>query len=58
MVKGMGSKRTEQLEKSGIGAVEDLAKASAKVLSAKIGISQKLTRRWIEEADKLIKEAS
>lgn len=38
--------------------VEDLAKTAAKVLSAKIRVSQKITRRWIKETDKRIKEAS
>jgi predicted RecB family nuclease len=58
MVKGIRPKRTERLERSGVGTVEDLAKASAKVLSAEIRVSQKITRRWIKETDKLIEEAS
>lgn len=58
MVKGIGPKRAEQLKSLKIGTVEDLAKASAKVLSAKTGVSQKVARRWVQEADKLIKEAS
>jgi predicted RecB family nuclease len=58
MVKGMGPKRAEQLERTGIGIVEDLANSSAKVLSAKIEVSQEVTRGWIKEADKFIKEAS
>ena len=58
MVKGIGPKRAEQLKSLKIGTVEDLAKTSAKVLSAKTGVSQKVARRWIKEADKLIKETS
>jgi predicted RecB family nuclease len=58
MVKGIRPKRAEQLERSGIGTTEDLTKASAKMLSAKIEISQKVTCGWIKEEDKLIKLAS
>jgi len=58
MVKGIGPKRAEQLKRLKIGTVEDLAKTSVKVLSAKTGVSQKVARRWIKEADKLIKETS
>jgi len=58
MVKGIGPKRAEQLQRLKIGTVENLAKASAKVLSAKTGVSQKVARGWIKEADKLINEAS
>lgn len=57
-VKGIGPKRAVQLKRLRVGTVEDLAKASAKVLSAKTGVSQKVARRWIQEANELIKEAS
>jgi len=58
MVKGIGPKRAEQLKRLKIGTVENLAKTSATGLSAKTGVSQKVARRWIKEADKLIKETS
>lgn len=57
-VKGIGPKKAEQLKGLGIDTVEDLANSSAKVLSSKIGVSQKIARRWIKEASKLVKESS
>ena len=44
--------------RGGWKTVEDLAKTSAEVLSARTGVSQKVARIWIKEADKLIKETS
>lgn len=52
-VKGIGEKRAEQLKALGINSAEDLAKASAKSLAIKLKISQKFTKRWIENAKKL-----
>jgi len=58
MIKGVGPEKAEQLKRLRIDTVEDLSKASARRLSAKTGVSQKVARRWIQEADGLIKEAS
>ena len=52
-VKGIGEKRAEQLKTLGISNVEDLAKASADDLAAKLKISPKITGKWIENAKKL-----
>jgi predicted flap endonuclease-1-like 5' DNA nuclease len=52
-LKGIGEKRSEQLKAAGINDVEDLAKASAKNLAAKLNVSPKVTRRWIRNAKKL-----
>ncbi|MEM3608765.1 MAG: helix-hairpin-helix domain-containing protein [Candidatus Bathyarchaeia archaeon] len=52
-VKGIGAKRAEQLKTMGISSVEELAKASAKDLAAKLKISPKITAKWIENAKKL-----
>lgn len=52
-VKGIGEKRAEQLKTLGISNVEDLAKASADDLAAKLKISPKITGKWIESAKKL-----
>jgi predicted flap endonuclease-1-like 5' DNA nuclease len=52
-VKGIGEKRAEQLNGLGINNIENLAKASAKDLAAKLKISPKITRKWIENAKKL-----
>lgn len=56
-VKGIKEKRTEQLKALGITTVEDLSKASAKDLAAKMNISPKIVRRWIEEAKKLLEKS-
>jgi|YelNatPaOPRAMG01_1025707.scaffolds.fasta_scaffold00318_19 predicted flap endonuclease-1-like 5' DNA nuclease len=55
-VKGIGTKRAEQLKAVGITGVEDLAKASAEDLASKLGVSPKTTGKWIEEAKKLLKK--
>ena len=52
-LKGIGEKRSEQLKAVGINDMEDLAKASAKGLAAKLKISPKITRRWIRNAKEL-----
>ncbi|MDI6690742.1 MAG: helix-hairpin-helix domain-containing protein [Candidatus Bathyarchaeota archaeon] len=52
-VKGIKEKRAGQLKAVGINSVEDLAKASAEDLAAKLKISPKIIERWIEEAKKL-----
>ena len=57
-VKGIGSKRAEQLKSMGIHTAENLAKASAEELAMKMKTSSKMTGRWIEEAKKLMEEDS
>ena len=56
-VKGIGEKRAEQLKALGISSIEDLAKASAKDLAAKLKISPKITRRWVRNAEKPVEKA-
>jgi len=56
-VKGIGEKRAEQLEALGVSILEDLAKASAEDLAAKLKISPKITRRWVGNAKKLVEKA-
>jgi len=56
-VKGIGEKRADQLKNIGISSVEDLAKASADDLAAKLKISPKITKVWIENAKKLVEKS-
>lgn len=56
-VKGIGEKRAEHLKNIGINTVEDLAKASADDLAAKLKISPKITNLWIENAKKLVEKS-
>jgi len=49
-VKGIGEKRAGQLKALGILSLEDLSKASAKDLAARLKISQKITDKWIQNA--------
>jgi predicted flap endonuclease-1-like 5' DNA nuclease len=49
-VKGIGEKRAAQLRALGISSVEDLAKASAKDLAARLNVSPKITDKWIQNA--------
>ncbi len=55
-VKGIGTKRAEQLKAIGITEIEDLAKASAEDLASKLKVSPKTTGKWIEEAKKLLEK--
>jgi len=52
-VKGIGEKRAAQLRVLGITSVEDLAKASADDLAAKLKISPKITGKWIKNAKEI-----
>ena len=56
-VKGIGEKRAEQLKTLGVKSVEDLVNASEKDLAAKLKISPKITKRWIENAKKLLEKS-
>ncbi|MEJ5327845.1 MAG: helix-hairpin-helix domain-containing protein [Candidatus Bathyarchaeia archaeon] len=54
-VKGIGEKRAAQLKALGINNVSDLAKASAEDIAGKLQISQKITQKWIDNAQELVK---
>jgi predicted flap endonuclease-1-like 5' DNA nuclease len=56
-IKGIKEKRAGQLRALGITNAEDLTKASAKDLAAKLKISPKIVRRWIEEAKELLEKS-
>ena len=56
-IRGIGSKRAEQLKEIGIYNIEKLAKTSGKALATKLDVSPKVTSRWIEHAKKLIDES-
>jgi predicted flap endonuclease-1-like 5' DNA nuclease len=53
-IKGIGSKRAEELKAVGVNTVSDLAASSVKDLSQKTGISEKTISRWIKQARKII----
>ncbi|MFQ5758513.1 MAG: helix-hairpin-helix domain-containing protein [Candidatus Bathyarchaeia archaeon] len=57
-VKGIGLKRAEQLRALGINTAQDLAETKATTLAAKTELSPKITRKWVREAKRLIKEAA
>ena len=54
-IKGIGSKRAEELQLAGIRTVADLAKQSPKHLAEKTGIPITQISNWIIEANKLTK---
>jgi len=56
-IKGIGEKRAEQLKALGVKSVEDLVNASEKDLAAELKISPKITKRWIENAKKLVEKS-
>jgi len=53
-VKGIKEKRAAQLKALGINTIEDLARASANDLGAKLKISPKITGKWIESAKEIV----
>lgn len=53
-IKGIGSKRSEELKAVGVNTVSDLATSSTKDLSQKTGISEKIISRWIVQAKEII----
>ena len=53
-IKGIGSKRAEELKATGVNTISDLATSSPKDLSQKTGISEKVISRWVEQAREII----
>ena len=56
-VKGIKEKRAQQLNAIGINTVEDLSKASAEDLAAKLKIAPYFTGKWIENAKEILKKS-
>jgi len=56
-VKGIKEKRAAQLKTLGINSLEDLTKASAEDLAAKLQISPKITEKWIANAKEIKEKA-
>jgi predicted flap endonuclease-1-like 5' DNA nuclease len=56
-VKGIKEKRAAQLKTLGINSLEDLIKASAEDLAAKLQISPKITEKWIANAREIKEKA-
>ncbi|MGA2768187.1 MAG: helix-hairpin-helix domain-containing protein [Candidatus Bathyarchaeia archaeon] len=56
-VKGIKEKRAAQLKNVGINRLEDLTKASAEDLAAKLQISPKITEKWIANAREIKEKA-
>ena len=56
-VKGIGEKRAERLRSVGINTVEELARASAEDLAAKLKVSPRMAMTLIENAKKLIEKS-
>ena len=54
-IKGIVSKRAEELKAVGVNTVSDLAISSVKDLSQKTGISEKIVSRWIKQAKEIIR---
>jgi hypothetical protein len=57
-IRGIGQKRAEQLRALGINTAQDLVETTASTLADKIELSPKVTRKWVSEAKRLIKEDS
>jgi predicted flap endonuclease-1-like 5' DNA nuclease len=50
LVKGIGERRAAQLKELGINNLHELGKVSADDLAKDLGISPKITRKWVESA--------
>ena len=53
-VKGIGQKRLEQLKATGIDSVKKLAESDPKEIAEKLGVSEKTSSRWIENAKNIL----
>ena len=56
-IKGIGSKRAEELESAGVRTLSDLAKCSPQELAEATGIPITQISNWIIDADNLTKKA-
>jgi predicted flap endonuclease-1-like 5' DNA nuclease len=56
-VKGIKEKRAQQLNAIGINTVDDLSRASAEDLAAKLKIAPYFTGKWIENAKEILKKS-
>ena len=54
-IKGVGPKKAEQLKKAGIMSANDLLGADIESLAEKSGISVKVLKKLVTEAEKLVK---
>jgi predicted flap endonuclease-1-like 5' DNA nuclease len=54
MIHGIGEKREGKLMNIGIRTIEELAEADPREIAAKLGISEKLTSAWVEEARMIV----
>jgi len=53
-VKGISQKRFEQLKAIGMDSVKKLAESDPKEIAEKLGVSEKTSSRWIENANNLL----
>ena len=55
-IEGIGVNRAERLKSCGVNSVQDLANFDPKELSEKLQISEKRVSKWIDEANKALKQ--
>ncbi|MEM2875782.1 MAG: helix-hairpin-helix domain-containing protein [Candidatus Bathyarchaeia archaeon] len=53
-VRGIGPKWSEKLKAVGIDDVRELAKCDPKNLAENVGVSEKITSRWVKNANELL----
>jgi len=53
---GIGDKRVEKLKAHGVNSVQELANSDPRELSEKLQISKKRVSRWIDEAEKALRQ--
>ncbi len=57
-VKGIGQKKSVQLKAAGFDSLTKLAESEPKQIMDAVGASEKTVARWIEEAQRILSEAS
>ena len=57
-IKGIGQKKSEQLNAAGFDSLTKLAESEPKQIMDAVGASEKTAARWIEDAKQLLSEAA
>ena len=57
-IKGIGQKKSEQLNAAGFDSITKLAESEPKQIMDAVGASEKTAARWIEDAKRILSEAA
>jgi predicted flap endonuclease-1-like 5' DNA nuclease len=57
-IKGIGQKKSEQLNAAGFDSITKLAESEPKQIMDAVGASEKTAARWIEDAQRILSETA